>query len=236
MSPGTRDRTARTRIREFLAEHGPIEDSSGRATSILRDSVGYKGSSVAFIQLITAMDKANEIVRDLRGKRTYKIAVPAIEASLASHTTLGAEHFPVTGVRRLSSDLPVGVDYDELARALLREGWKGFRAGGGAENESALLDSARRENALLAAECDEYAKRLQTALQQLVSLVSDSSIGTGLDASADVFPSASAVGGETAPNGTAKDLLARLLDQPAASAEEPGKLSPLKLESASGRR
>src|ERR1700679_816497 len=69
-----RDRTARSRIRNYLAEHGPIVDSSGRATAVLKDVIGYQGSAVAFIQLITAMDKSAEIEREIRGKRTYRIS------------------------------------------------------------------------------------------------------------------------------------------------------------------
>jgi hypothetical protein len=74
MSSTVRDRTARSRIREHLARHGPIMDPSGRATSLLKDAIGYEGSPVAFIQLVTAMDKSSEIEREIRGKRTYRIS------------------------------------------------------------------------------------------------------------------------------------------------------------------
>ena len=69
----SRDRTARTRIRQFLSTSGPIVDPSGYATGVLKDAIGYSGSSVAFIQLIAAMDRDGEIEREIRGKRTYKI-------------------------------------------------------------------------------------------------------------------------------------------------------------------
>ena len=66
MATAARDRSARSRIREYLIQHGPIEDPSGGATSLLKDAVGYNGNDVAFIQLVTAMDKAAEIHREIR--------------------------------------------------------------------------------------------------------------------------------------------------------------------------
>src|SRR6516165_5952584 len=72
MATAARDRSARSRIREYLTQHGPVEDPSGGATALLKDAVGYGGNDVAFIQLITAMDKAAEIHREIRGKRTFK--------------------------------------------------------------------------------------------------------------------------------------------------------------------
>ena len=69
------DRTARARIRQYLATHGPVVDPSGYATGVLKDAIGYTGSSVAFIQLVTAMSKDQELSRSIRGKRTYRISL-----------------------------------------------------------------------------------------------------------------------------------------------------------------
>ena len=41
---------------------------------MLAAAVGYPGSSVAFAQLLTGMERAGLIERDVRGKRTYRIA------------------------------------------------------------------------------------------------------------------------------------------------------------------
>ena len=68
-----RDRTARSRIRQFLADAGPVVDPSGYATSVLREAIAYEGSSVAFIQLIAAMDHDGELKREIVGKRTFQI-------------------------------------------------------------------------------------------------------------------------------------------------------------------
>jgi hypothetical protein len=104
----SRDRTARARITQFLAVHGAIEHDQGKATAALMEAIGYEGHATAFIQLLAAMDRDGEIERETRGKRTYKItgvARPGVTARIGG----GAED---------------GVDYDELARALLRETWR----------------------------------------------------------------------------------------------------------------
>jgi hypothetical protein len=154
MATTARDRTARSRIRSYLAEHGPVVDPSGRATAVLKDAIGYEGSPVAFIQLVTAMDKSREIERNIRGKRTYQISGladggPAIAAS------------PVrvaAPVRHPGTSLQIEVDYDELARALLRETW---RLAGKGSTEISELQAVRQERDQLIAERDEYARRLQ---------------------------------------------------------------------------
>jgi hypothetical protein len=74
-----KDLTARNRIAAYLSNHGPVEDREGRATAILKDAVGYTGTSLGFVQLISSMEKAGHITREVRGKRTYRIA-PARDA------------------------------------------------------------------------------------------------------------------------------------------------------------
>jgi hypothetical protein len=111
----SRDRTARTRIREYLRKHGPVDDPTGYATSALKEAIDYRGTPVAFIQLIAAMDREGEIARDIRGKRTYRIA-PGRTAELAPEATL---QVPAQG--GVPAALPVEIDYDRLARALVRE-------------------------------------------------------------------------------------------------------------------
>lgn len=67
---GTRDR-----IVAWLADQGDIGDESGMASTRLSAAVGYPGSSVAFAQLLSGMERAGLIVRQVRGKRTYQIAL-----------------------------------------------------------------------------------------------------------------------------------------------------------------
>jgi len=158
MSSTVRDRTARTRIREHLAQHGPIMDPSGRATSLLKDAIGYEGSPVAFIQLVTAMDKGSEIEREIRGKRTYRIS------GLGSGTSADASPRARNAPPRASAGTHLDVDYDELARALLRETWRLAELAGAqamSAEDTRELAIARAERDQLMAERDEYARRLQ---------------------------------------------------------------------------
>ena len=87
-----KDLTARSRITAYLSSHGPIEDEHGRATALLKDAVGYAGSSLGFVQLISSMEKSGTVTREVRGKRTYKIAGTGPVASPGG-SPLGADGF-----------------------------------------------------------------------------------------------------------------------------------------------
>jgi len=65
---GTRDR-----IMAHLAQVGEVSDHTGKASTMLAATIGYPGSSVAFAQLLTGMERAGLIQREIRGKRTYRI-------------------------------------------------------------------------------------------------------------------------------------------------------------------
>jgi hypothetical protein len=122
---GTRDR-----IIGHLAAVAEITDPTGMASARLADAVGYPGSSVAFAQLLSGMERDGLIAREVRGKRTYRI-------TLSGGVPLAATA-PATGVRQARGanahpDAPAaldagpaadaaaaaGFDYDELARRLL---------------------------------------------------------------------------------------------------------------------
>ena len=45
------------------------------ASTRLAEAVGYPGSSVAFAQLLSGMERDGLISREVRGKRTYRIAL-----------------------------------------------------------------------------------------------------------------------------------------------------------------
>ena len=65
---GTRDR-----IMAHLAQVGEVSDHTGKASTLLAATIGYPGSSIAFAQLLTGMERAGLIQREIRGKRTYRI-------------------------------------------------------------------------------------------------------------------------------------------------------------------
>jgi hypothetical protein len=108
---GTRDR-----VIAHLATVEEITDPAGMASTRLADAVGYPGSSVAFAQLLSGMERDGLIVREVRGKRTYRITLPgdpsAREARPASPAAAPAA--PARPARPAAE-----FDYDELARRLL---------------------------------------------------------------------------------------------------------------------
>jgi len=182
MKSAVRDRTARSRIRTYLVEHGPIVDPGGGATALLRDAINYAGTRAAFIRLVSAMEKDAEIEREIRGKCTYCISLH------------GAALRPVSQ-EQASPLVPLvaaapGVDYDPLARALLQETWR-LLSEHAAATESAGRDQVRPEQ--LAAERAEYAQRLHTARQQVRELLRE-----------DAEPSQSTQPGSQSAEGSAR--------------------------------
>lgn len=106
-----RDQTVRRRIVDHLTQHGPVRDASGRATALLKEAVGYEGSDTGFTQLVSAMAKSGALVREVRGKRTYRLSL-----NPNGHPT-----GPSTTARVVKDDSSgeTLMDYDELAAALL---------------------------------------------------------------------------------------------------------------------
>jgi len=106
---GTRDR-----IVAHLALVAEVADGTGMASTRLAEAVGYPGSSVAFAQLLSGMERDGLISREVRGKRTYRIA-------LSAHSAHGRGAEPPL---RAEGGLPAfagAVDYDELAdRVIIR--------------------------------------------------------------------------------------------------------------------
>jgi hypothetical protein len=110
----------RNRVLSHLAAVGEITDPGGMASAALARAVGYPGSSVAFAQLLSAMERSGLIERDIRGKRTYRIAAAPGPAA------------PPDDDRRAAAVAAAGggkdLDYDELARRLLAQALRGAAA------------------------------------------------------------------------------------------------------------
>ena len=84
---GDRKRASRKRavgtrehIIAYLADTQELFDPGGMASTRLAAAVGYPGSSVAFAQLLSGMERSGLIERDVRGKRTYRIRMVALAA------------------------------------------------------------------------------------------------------------------------------------------------------------
>jgi hypothetical protein len=106
----------RERIVAYLAETGELFDANGMASTQLAAAVGYPGSSVAFAQLLSGMERSGLIEREVRGKRTYRIGLgPARSGAerVVSRVTPGVSAADAAGPGT------AGFDYDELARRLL---------------------------------------------------------------------------------------------------------------------
>jgi len=101
-----RDQSVRNRVLAYLAEQGPIEDASGKATSALKQAIGYEGTDAGFTQVVAAMAKGGLLDREIKGKRTYRISRSGGG---------GAQAAVVSSVEVAEG----AMDYDELAAALL---------------------------------------------------------------------------------------------------------------------
>lgn len=123
---GTRDR-----VLGWLAAHGDVEDASGMASTALARSIGYPGSSIAFAQLLSGMERSGLIERAVRGKRTYRVSLtgpgrerarggpPAPRRKSTRHRFPESRENPGRAVSRRPGAHEDGVDYDELAQRLL---------------------------------------------------------------------------------------------------------------------
>jgi hypothetical protein len=134
---GTRDNVV-----AYLAGVHELCDSNGMAATKLATAVGYPGSSVAFAQLLSGMERSGLIEREVRGKRTYRIRLGSAPITWTSgrpaRGPAGSSVGGSVGVGRSgevdasaasAEELAAGeagwaavaasFDYDELARRLL---------------------------------------------------------------------------------------------------------------------
>jgi hypothetical protein len=134
---GVRKRAVGTRehVIAYLTEVNELYDANGMASTRLAAAVGYPGSSVAFAQLLSGMERSGLIEREVRGKRTYRISLGvahalgpggAFRASGAAMPSgvigaAGVAGVPgIPGANGAGSGIgAMGFDYDELARRLL---------------------------------------------------------------------------------------------------------------------
>lgn len=115
----------RKHIVAYLAEVHELFDAHGMASTQLAAAVGYPGSSVAFAQLLSGMERSGLIQRDVRGKRTYRISLGAADlgdADLGDAENADAGTAGLAGIKVINGaagNSAAGFDYDELARRLL---------------------------------------------------------------------------------------------------------------------
>jgi len=131
------------------------------ASTRLAEAVGYPGSSVAFAQLLSGMERDGLIRREVRGKRTYRITLPegvaaARAARAAGQVSPGvpgmaspelASAAAAAGVTALPGATGTqaaggGFDYDELARRLLVQVLRKLASAAVAGTDLATVDAA----------------------------------------------------------------------------------------------
>jgi hypothetical protein len=166
----------RERIIAYLAEAGELYDANGMASTQLAAAVGYPGSSVAFAQLLSGMERSGLVDREVRGKRTYRIRLGP--ARTAGPTPVGSGAVP--GVRALSGASGVsvaggagpgttGFDYDELARRLLVQVVRRLAATDAEATDAEASTPDRSAPAEMPASPDQPVPPDQLALQETVS-------------------------------------------------------------------
>jgi hypothetical protein len=119
---GTRDR-----VMSHLLMVGEVRDASGMASTALAEAIAYPGSSIAFAQLLSGMERSGLIEREIRGKRTYRISPGRAAAAPAragaapqrrARPVAGPGGAQVAAAER-GAEGTEEFDYDELARRLL---------------------------------------------------------------------------------------------------------------------
>jgi len=139
----------REHIIAYLTEVNELFDANGMASTQLAAAVGYPGSSVAFAQLLSGMERSGLIEREVRGKRTYRISLGPTHA-IGSGGAARAAGIPevamavgvggAAGPGEFGSGIgAAGFDYDELARRLLVQVVRRLAA---AEPEASQLDGS----------------------------------------------------------------------------------------------
>jgi hypothetical protein len=151
---GVGKRTARKRavgtrehIIAYLTEVNELFDANGMASTQLAAAVGYPGSSVAFAQLLSGMERSGLIEREVRGKRTYRISLGLAHAIGPGGTARSAGYPEVAMAVGTAGVGGSGIgaaafDYDELARRLLVQVVRRLAA---AEPEAGHLDRSAPE-------------------------------------------------------------------------------------------
>jgi hypothetical protein len=164
---GDRKRVSRKRaegtrehIVAYLVQTGELSDSAGMASTRLATAVGYPGSSVAFAQLLSGMERSGIIERDVRGKRTYRIGLSR------AHIAAPAEHGSGGAGANGAGGALAGFDYDELARRLLAQVVR--RLSGSEPAEAGLAEAGlAEENVRLRAQLRAAEESLTLARESL---------------------------------------------------------------------
>jgi hypothetical protein len=149
----------------YLRAVGEVSDQGGLASAALAEAVGYPGSSLAFAQLLSSMERSGLIEREVRGRRTYRITLAPAAAGPARDREPGASGRPA--------------DQAEPA-ALARSAVPGVPARTMAPRATAAREAGRQAprgpepGAIVGLDYDELAGRLLTEVVHRLAWASES--------------------------------------------------------------
>jgi hypothetical protein len=116
----------REHIIAYLADNTELFDPGGMASTRLAAAVGYPGSSVAFAQLLSGMERSGLIERDVRGKRTYRIRLGSMAGDVSAGAGSAAAGGPVAGAVAGAAAGELSAAADAAARAGGASGVRGL--------------------------------------------------------------------------------------------------------------
>jgi len=180
----------RDRVMSYLRATGEVSDQGGLASTALAEAVGYPGSSLAFAQLLSAMERSGLIEREVRGRRTYRITLAPAAAGPARDREPGASGRPADQAEPadLTRSAAPGVPARTTAprAAAMREAGRQAPRGGRSGPEP-----GPEPDAIVGLDYDELAGRLLTEVVHRLAAAAGNSpqdntgLGSGLAAYAE---------------------------------------------------
>jgi hypothetical protein len=150
----------RDRVMSYLRAVGEVSDQGGLASTALAEAVGYPGSSLAFAQLLSAMERSGLIEREVRGRRTYRITLAPAAAAPDRDGEPGAPESPADPADSTWPAVPGASARSVTPRAAvtLEEGRRARRGGTSVPEPG----PGREPGAIVGLDYDELARRLIT--------------------------------------------------------------------------
>jgi len=170
LDPARRTRSIgiRDRVLSYLAG-GEVNDPKGMAAAVLAEGVGYPGSSAAFAQLLSGMERSGLIERQIRGKRTYRIA--AVGHAARARGSAEPSGSPATG--HVGQPAATGTGHVGQPAAT-GTGHVGQPAATGSRSGSPVADLAAAGEAAAGFDYDELARRLLIQVVRRLATIPDS--------------------------------------------------------------
>lgn len=166
VSTGPKMTRERLLMIEVLREQGPLVDANGRATERLVAALGERGHDATTrgtTGLIHRAEREGIVEREVRGKRTFRIALTPDYLEADGDAFDAMTKAEVTEARKEPEPVPAGIDYGRLADAVLAKAVEAITrpapaAQDLAERERLIRDRVSTEVRALGAERDTALK------------------------------------------------------------------------------